>query len=73
MMVITWVMVIVGMVIIMIWSVRINGMKTDDKVRPFFGMNMMKMDKGRDLEKTKNLKNSNKDESGTVFYELIHC
>ena len=73
MMTISLVMVIVAMVIIMMRGVGISGMKTDDNVRPFFDMNMMKMDKGRDLDKTKNLKNSNKDEYGTMFYELIHC
>ena len=72
MMTITVVMVIGGVVIIMMMGVRMRGMDTEDNVQTFFGMHVMKMDKGRDLKKTKNLKKSNKDESCTLFYELIH-
>lgn len=60
-MVITWVMVIIGMVIIMIWSVVINGMNTDDNLISIISMAMMKMDKGGYLKKTKYLKNDNED------------
>jgi hypothetical protein len=72
MMTITVVMVIGGVVIIMMMGVRMRGMDTEDNVQTFFGMHVMKMDEGRDLKKTKNLKKSNKDESCTLFYELIH-
>jgi hypothetical protein len=53
-------MVIIGMVIIVIWSVVINGMNTDDNLKSILIMDMMKMDKGGYLKKTKNLKNDNK-------------
>ena len=72
MMTITVVMVIGGVVIIMMMGVRMRGIDTEDNVQTFIGMHVMKMDKGRDLKKTKNLKKSNKDESCTLFYELIH-
>jgi len=61
MMVIAGVMVIIGMVIIMLWSVVINGMKTEDNLKPILMMDMMQMDKGGYLKKTKNLKNDKKD------------
>ena len=66
-MTITVVTVVVSMVIIMMMGVRISGMNSNTKGQPILSMHVMQMDKGSDVHTTKQLKNSNKDQSGTMF------
>ena len=71
-MTITVVTVVVSMVISMMLGVRIRGVNSNTTVQPIHSMHVMKMDAGSDVHTTKKLKNSNKNQSGTVFKELIH-